>query len=113
MTTLLVGTASAAVWTGVVGGAACGVANLLASHWTSRKALALGERHAVQVMVAGFVARLALLALVILAVPRAWMCPEAFVLTFLGTFVLGVAIEARAVARAGGGRRRPEEPPAA
>ena len=110
MTPPIVGALSPAVWTGVAGGAACGLLNLLAGRWTTRKALELGERYAVKVMVAGFLARLALLALVIFAVPRAWMRPEAFVLTFLAAFVLGVVIEARAVARSGSGGREDPEP---
>ncbi|MBN2492391.1 MAG: hypothetical protein JXQ29_16205 [Planctomycetes bacterium] len=107
MTAPLLGSLSPPVCAGVAGGAACGVLNLLASRWTTRRALALDARRAVPVMVAGFLARLALLVLVIFAVPRRWMSPEAFVLVFLAAFLAGVVLEARAGARSGAGPRPP------
>ena len=91
------GAISPAVVTGIVAGAGFGLINLLAGNWTTRKAIRLGERYAVKLMILGFLIRLVLLAAVILAVPRSWMSAEAFVVTFLVAFVLGVVIEAKNV----------------
>ena len=97
---------------GLTAGILLGILNLLASHWTTRKALLLGEKHGekntVSVMILGFMFRLGLLALVILGVPEAWMNSTVFVLTFLAAFMAGVLMEARNVLTAKTGGAGPE-----
>jgi hypothetical protein len=95
---------SPTVITGILIGAGFGVVNLFLSRWTARKALRLGEKYAVKVMVLGFLARLGLLAAVIFLVPRGWMSAEAFVLTFLVAFLAGLVIEASSTLRTDGRR---------
>lgn len=87
----------AAGWIGLIAGILFGLVNLLASHWTTRKALLLGEKHAIMVMIIGFMVRLGLLAIVVLGVPETWMNSTVFVLTFLAAFMAGVLLEARNV----------------
>jgi len=101
-------------WIGLTAGILLGLLNLLASHWTTRNALLLGEKHAVMVMILGFMVRLGLLALVILGVPETWMNSTVFVLTFLAAFMAGVLLEARNVLMSktgGAGSGNPPSPP--
>lgn len=102
---------SPTVITGVLVGAGFGVVNLILSRWTSRKALQLGKKYAVNVMIIGFAARLGLLAAVIFLVPRAWMDAEAFVLTFLVAFMAGLAVEASSWMRTAGRRAEVNDAP--
>ena len=95
---------SPTVISGILVGAGFGVVNLILSRWTAQKALRLGEKYAVKVMVIGFLARLGLLAAVIFLVPRDWMSAEAFVLTFLLAFLAGLVIEASNTLRTDGRR---------
>ena len=81
----------------VVVGIALGLLNYVASRRTTLAAS--HTRHAVVVMMAGFLARLALLAAVIFLVPRSVMHAPTFVLTFLVAFLISTAFEARALLR--------------
>jgi hypothetical protein len=102
---------SPTVISGVLIGAGFGVVNLILSRWTSRKAIRLGKKYAVTVMLIGFAARLGLLAAVIFLVPRAWMNPEAFVLTFLVAFMVGLAVETSSWMRTMGRRAEVNDAP--
>jgi hypothetical protein len=104
--------ANLTIWAGVAAGAGFGFLNLTASRWTNRKALALGERFAIPVMTGGFLARLTLLAVIVFAVPRSWMCAEAFVITFLVAFLGGLVLESRQLLNQGGGKKVTPPPPA-
>ncbi len=81
----------------VVVGLALGALNYVASRRTTLAAS--HSQHAVVVMMAGFLARLALLAAVIFLVPRSVMHAPTFVITFLVAFLISTAFEARAVLR--------------